>query len=485
VIEAKKPERTDGPQSPQDSVSLSLTYVTMKATWTPRYELSLKTPTSSGKVVYRAEYHNFSSETWPDTKVVLSTSQTSYSGLNEKIPWLHPWNVKLSKHDLGGGGSKTVGYWKGGLENKTEVNARAARNVALLNLDQKQKKHFSQAQQQMQQMPQAAPMQMQMMNQVLQPPDGAVGGHGGGLFGYVGSAAQNASVFRGSGFGSTRREMAQPLSLGPGGAGEEEPEDDEDEGGLDMDTATLSASSNVLAFQESSRQDYGLTTTYDIPGQRTLRPSSLKRRHVIAELDLSSITFSHVIIPKLRPAAFLKARINNSSSVSLLRGIAGLTLDGTFLGTSTVPSCSPNTIFSLALGVDPAIQVTYAKPTVRRATSGFFNKEDCAVFTRVCRIVNTKSSAVSILILDQVPVSEDERLRINILDPKGLDKEGDMVKVNSGAESAKTKWGKGVVVMGKGGEIKWQLTIDKGKDIKLKLEYEARIPSGQKIVGLD
>src|SRR5699024_1484889 len=103
---------------------------------------------------------------------------------------------------------------------------------------------------------------------------------------------------------------------------------------------------------------------YDIPGTRTIRPSSLKRRHVIAELNLTNTTFSHVVVAKLRPAAFLRARITNTSSISFLRGNAGLTLDGTFLGTTSIPNCSPNSAFNHSLGVDPAIQVAYAKPTV-------------------------------------------------------------------------------------------------------------------------
>jgi uncharacterized protein (TIGR02231 family) len=227
-----------------------------------------------------------------------------------------------------------------------------------------------------------------------------------------------------------------------------------------------------------------LTTTYNIPGQRTVHPSSLKRRHVIAELDLAGINFSHVIIPKLRAAAFLRARIKNTSSISLLRGKAGLTLDGTFLGTASVPDCSADATFTLALGVDPGIQVTYAKPTVRRVTAGFFNKEDCAIFTRMCRITNTKTTSVSITVLDQVPVSEDEGLRVRILDPSGLSKEGDVVKVGQVGDGAKG-WGKGTVSMLKGGVVSWLLTLEKGKSVKLTLEYEARIPSGQKIVGLD
>lgn len=256
--------------------------------------------------------------------------------------------------------------------------------------------------------------------------------------------------------------------------------DDED----DAATVAYSIASNALGFQESSQQDFGLTTTYDIPGVRTIRPSPASRRLVITELGLPSVTFSHIVIPKLQPAAFLKAKITNTSSTTFLRGGAGLTLDGTFLGTTRIPDCAPNRTASLSLGVDPALQIKYAQPMVRRATTGFFNKEDSALFTRTCRITNTKSVSVSLLVLDQVPISEDVRLRICIVEPKGLAKEGDKAKIGKEIATSKAAWGEGTVSMGKAGEIKWELKLEKGAEVKLTLEYEAKIPNGQKIAGL-
>jgi hypothetical protein len=500
IVSGKKPEakEADHAEPPSESVSLSLTYVTTRASWLPRYEISLNTPKSSAKIVYRAEFQNHSSETWRDAKVILSTSETSFSSLDEKIPSLQGWHVKLGKSEDNTVRGKKDATWSGGLENRIEINARMTHNAALFGQKQHANNNFGnnnssslfgnaapshragpQPQQQ-----QPYYQQQQFQQQQAPQPFGQsqAAPSGGGLFGSSsavavhkdGPHAAHAASNPFSGFGSTAAgeiyrdlEGAAPFPL----ADEEE---------ADLDSETLSTPHNILAFQESLRQDYGLTTTYDLPGQRTLRPSSLKRRHVIAELDLNSITLSHVLIPKLRPAAFLRVKVKNTSNVTLLRGKAGLTLDGTFLGSTTLPACSPDNAVNLSLGVDPSILVTYAKPTVRRATSGFFNKEDCAVFKRVCIIKNTKSTPVSILVLDQVPVSEDERLRVNILDPKGLAEEGDKAKLDT-----KGNWGKGTATMGKVGELKWEITLEKGKDVKLVLEYEAKIPSGQKIVGLD
>ncbi|KAI1931991.1 hypothetical protein LOZ65_001026 [Ophidiomyces ophidiicola] len=453
-----------GDISPTSSLTLSITYVTRNASWCPRYELNLNTPTSSGKIVYRGEYRNYSSEIWKDAKIVLSTSQTTFSGVNEVIPLLRPWTLKLLRYDAHTQvvPSKGADYWMGGLENRIEAEARSKRRMHVDERDKTVRRTALRLNKS--QMPDPSTLENMAYPELVS--------------GAFGAPSQHSQILHQPAHQMYQQtQVAEPL-LGDAASSEEYDDDG-------AETATLLTASNALAFRGSSRQDYGLTTKYDIPGVRTLRPSHVPRRLVIAELDLPSITFSHVAIPKLMPAAFLKAKISNTSSTTFLRGGAGLTLDGIFLGTTIIPDCCPNGTASLSLGVDPGIQVKYAKPMVRRATTGFFNKEDSALFTRACRISNTKSTAVSILVLDQIPTSEDERLRIRILEPKGLDKAGDKAKVGSEIATSNGAWGKGFVSVGKAGEIKWELKLEKGAEVKLTLEYEARIPSGQKIAGLD
>lgn len=245
--------------------------------------------------------------------------------------------------------------------------------------------------------------------------------------------------------------------------------------------------------EDSSWEDNGLTTTYDVPGPRTLSPSSLTRRHKLASLHASNITLSYICVPKLRAAAFLRAKIRNpSSSIALLKGSAGVTLDGSFLGVMDLPRVSPGQIFEVSLGVDPAVHVNYPKPSVVRGTQGvLFNKERAQVFSRAIWINNTRGQAIDIHVLDQVPVSEDEKLRITVLAPKGLVKAGDAVKAgvsakegSSGVAMTETKdnkenWGNATARLKKGGEVSWMVKLEGRKGCKLGLQYETRFPSGR------
>ncbi|EGD95337.1 hypothetical protein TESG_02823 [Trichophyton tonsurans CBS 112818] len=461
-----------------DDITLSLTYVTSVARWTPRYDLMLNTPTSSGSLVYRAEYYNRSCETWKDTNVILSTSQTTFSGVDEHIPTLLPWNVALRKHEAvelevatDTIPSKKMSNWTGALRASAESGeAKQYRKSRSMNENAPVRypppwptntstqplpaagRLFGSAapfganetERQSLTVPQVQGQQMMQQVQAQSAPRYQ-------LFG----ASANNDQRTAFGFGS-----AAPSH--PDGANNDEDQDfddDDDDNQLEDDASTIQGSSNVLAFRQSSRHDYGLTTTYNVPGSRTRQPSSHVRRHIIAEIELSSMTFSHVIIPKLKPAAFLKARVTNTSTTPLLRGKAGLTVDDAFLGKATIPNCNPGVPFNLNLGVDPAIQVIYSKP---------------------------KSSPVSLVVLDQIPVSEDERIRVRLIEPKGLDR-GDSAKIGADVsiDPKRAKdWGKGTVHINKDGEVKWVITLQKTVDIRLVREYEAKIPSGLEVVGL-
>ncbi|KAI9793899.1 MAG: hypothetical protein M1816_007151 [Peltula sp. TS41687] len=241
-------------------------------------------------------------------------------------------------------------------------------------------------------------------------------------------------------------------------------EDEDEQGRLPDDTSMVSADTvtGTLAFQESSRESHGLITTYGLPGLRTLGPGHLKRRHLIADLSLTSISLSYMLTPKLRTAAFPKAQIRNTSSITLLRGRA-------------VHSSSRNR----------AINVTYAKPTVRRSLGGIFNKEESMVYTRAITVANNKqqNEPVELVVLDQIPDSEDEQLRMTIVEPSALRNVGDRVKTGEPV-TAGQQWGKAIATLKKDGEVVWNVTLNKGARCRLPLEYEAKIPASEIIVGL-
>jgi hypothetical protein len=78
--------------------TLTLTYTTTSASWTPHYDLRLDTTNPSlSSLTYRAHFTNRTYETWSQAAITLSTSQASFGGLKEKIPRMEGWRVTLAK----------------------------------------------------------------------------------------------------------------------------------------------------------------------------------------------------------------------------------------------------------------------------------------------------------------------------------------------------------------------------------------------------
>ncbi|KAK8081052.1 hypothetical protein PG997_008870 [Apiospora hydei] len=280
------------------------------------------------------------------------------------------------------------------------------------------------------------------------------------------------------------------------------------------DQQTITEQPAELAFQESTFEETGFTTTYDLPGLKTLAPASTASKQRVARISFANIAFSHTVVAKYKPVAYLQAKVRNGNKLTLLPGPAGLTLDGSFLGRTSMPRCSPGDSFTLSLGVDPAIKVAYPKPDVRRSQSGVFNREDSAVYTRTVSLSNTRSSPSStattttsgstsqqkqkqplparITVLDQVPVSEDERLRVEVLQPRGLTLAspgapggGGVPAGVAGREGKDEKdWGKAVATLKKGGEVSWDVTLNAGRMVKLGLEYQCAFPTGDHAVNV-
>lgn len=474
--------------------SLTLKYITNSAFWTPRYDLNISSLNKSATIVYRAELSNGTSETFKDAKVVLSTSQTSYSGLDDKPPSMAPWHVSLQKAYAG----QNVDALSNINISASIQQKEAAKKSKRAHMGYNNVGSSSMQQQNQLQRPQApyvsslfgpgpsANLPSGQMPMAAPPPPAPA-------FRHMPSASRravSASVVGGGLFGTSRGgggfgggPVASAALAQPTGALESRLEAYSGDVSFDVSEESLAEGEGGLDFEESNWEDSGLTATYELPGTRTISPSSTARRHKIATLQATNVLLSHISIPKLRAAAFLRAKMKNpSGSVTLLKGNAGVTLDGSFLGTIPLPRVSPNQLFTIPLGVDPAIHINYPKPTVHRSTQGIFSKESAHVFNRSIYVTNTKPMPIELLVLDQVPVSQDERLRIDILSPRGLSKEGDAVKTGLPGNDAKGNWGKAVVIMKKAGEVSWTANIEKGAACILKFDYEARLPTSESVL---
>jgi hypothetical protein len=453
TVELPGPSEMDKATDGQDSTFV-LTYTTKSASWTPAYDLRLDTTDPSlSTLTYRAHLTNRTYETWTNAYITLSTSQASFGGLKECIPWMESWRVTLAKK---------TGYLKG--ENGLYSLAEQAKVLGY----ESPKFVRSPVPPPVQVIPTydiypSGPIVVQAPQPAYSPP---VIPH---------SPAQNIYHYRShsesrsrsrsparirpsrsrsssSSSFAPRRSARRRRSYSPH-ARVHSPQRDRRSRNRSRSPPrshrghenTIVVAGNTIPHAAADTDTYGFTTTYELPTPRTITSSPQVRRHVIAEIGLSKLRFTHILIPKLKPAAYLKAKLTNTSSTHLLPGLAGLTLDGSFMGSLVFPRCAPDEEVTLELGVDQGVKVEYERPTVKHSTQGIIiGKEEVGVYKRSMKITNTKGASVDLVVLDQVPVPENDKLKVNIMVPKGLRNVDDIVKCvgvdgNPGTSKAKVK----------------------------------------------
>ncbi|KUI57488.1 Protein F37C4.5 [Cytospora mali] len=516
------------PEAAIQTCDLSVTYVTSAAFWSASYDLQLSTTSNTATLFFDAKLTNNTSESWKDCKIILSTSQAVFSGLQDAIPKLIPWRIKLVGKSAAASGdivsstqeaweqNKWKAAWNSGSngnsgkdligicfamgvpsgtqgpslfgEKKTTGSAQTGSLFGSASQTNAPPTNPF-AQTTTENAPKTSLFGSASRNDAPPPPPQRTGG---GLFGMV--PAHGMEHFPGPNVSNGSNQKVKP-SFGQFGASS-------DAGNVfsdgHHDATTLlepePESKPELSFEESAMEETGFTTAYDLPGTRSLIPSSTATKQRVAQISFTNVAFSHTVVAKYRPAAFLKAKLLNASRISLLKGPVGLTLDGAFMGRSTLPRCSSGDSFTMSLGVDPAIKVVYPKPEVKRGTSGVFTKENSMAYTRSVTITNTRGSsssaggkAVRLLVLDQVPVSEDEKLRVEIVQPRGLveDEAGVGTGVQDGSAKDGKDWGKAVATLKKGGEVNWDVELNAGKSVRLGLEYDVYLPVGDHAVQAD
>lgn len=110
------------------SCDLSISYVTSSACWCPCYDVQLNTTSATGTLMFDAELTNTTSESWKDCRVILSTSQAVFGGLQDAIPKLTPWRIKLS-----GKAGTNNGDITNSLEERQASNMRLHNNARQTN----------------------------------------------------------------------------------------------------------------------------------------------------------------------------------------------------------------------------------------------------------------------------------------------------------------------------------------------------------------
>ncbi|KAH8115721.1 hypothetical protein DFH11DRAFT_1834901 [Phellopilus nigrolimitatus] len=144
----------------------------------------------------------------------------------------------------------------------------------------------------------------------------------------------------------------------------------------------------------------------------------------IAELQFESTDLEWITIPKDVQSVFLRCKVKNTTKYVLLPGQANVFLNGSFVAKSSISHVSPQESFSCSLGVDPAVRITYHPQSKKTKTTGgtvLTTKMKTVTFEQAITVKNSRLTRLPrLLIKDHVHVSRDAKIKVNVIEPKGL-----------------------------------------------------------------
>ena len=153
--------------------------------------------------------------------------------------------------------------------------------------------------------------------------------------------------------------------------------------------------------------------TYEIETPVSLQSRNSQQMVRVMTTELES-DFYHVATPALTSYVYREAELSNGSQSDLLKGPLTVYLDGRFVGRSEVPTVARGQSFVVGLGADS--QIRSRRELVDRSNRiNGGNRETTLQYKLV--VENYKDAAVSIRVVDRMPIAGDEsKIRVTLDD---------------------------------------------------------------------
>ena len=207
------------------------------------------------------------------------------------------------------------------------------------------------------------------------------------------------------------------------------------------------ALSNVPVTQVIEQQFnavYALNTKQSIT-------SNGKGQTVILDTKDVMVEYVHHTIPKLTQETFLLAKIKNWQSLNLLLTEANIYFEGNFIGKTTINPNYTKEVYPLSLGVDERVIVKH-RLLDNLSTKKTLSSKQVETFGYEIVIRNNSPKAITVEIFDQLPISQNNKIEVEVLDIAGGD------------------FDKGT------GSILWEKSLSPGGSNTINFTYEVKYP---------
>jgi len=217
--------------------------------------------------------------------------------------------------------------------------------------------------------------------------------------------------------------------------------------------ANITANTIPISMKQTENQtniEFNIDNPFSIPsdGKQYLAE--------ISQVDVKA-GFQYSVAPKVSTDVFLTAQITDWNKYNFLSGEANLFFEGTFIGKSLIDTHSVADTLNLSMGTDKNIVVTRTLEKGLSVNQTFgSNKKETKDW--LIDIKNRKNQPINLLVEDQVPVSQNSSIDVEVLETTGV------------KPDALT------------GKISWNFLLNSQDEKKVQLKYLVKYPKNQSVI---
>lgn len=166
---------------------------------------------------------------------------------------------------------------------------------------------------------------------------------------------------------------------------------------------------DYIAVEEKSiSMEYKIDLPYSIPGNGKEQIIDLRDYNLTPE-------YKYYAAPKLDESVFLVADFTNWEQANILSGWANITYDGTYVGQTYLNTSQTNSTMSVTLGTDKRISIKREKLTDFSQVKTLGNDTRITLAYRIT-IKNNQNKTAKVTLKEQYPISTQKDIKVELID---------------------------------------------------------------------
>jgi hypothetical protein len=220
-----------------------------------------------------------------------------------------------------------------------------------------------------------------------------------------------------------------------------------------ISNASMEPAIKSIPLQQVEKQT---TVDFVIDVPYTINSDNKNYTVTMADYSLPS-TYQYYSVPKVEKESFLISSINDWEKYNLLEGEANIFFENTFVGKTVLDVRYASDTLDISLGRDKNVTINREKITDFSSKKFVGTRKEESRAWKIT-VKNNKSQSINMLLLDQVPVSIRDEIKVEI-------------EELSGAKHDITT-----------GKIKWQVLLNPGEERVYSLRYTVKYPKNRNLI---